>query len=237
MRKLQLLLVPAEGQSLNLLEARLVAEGQALRSRLDVPGRLHRRAIRLPDDPFATTAHGAEVVTGFAAMMELAVPDEAGAQPLIDAVEGCAERLEGLGARIDATASAALIGTEHVIVPGEEPVALFYALRRLPTLDPEGFRDHWLHRHAELGRAVPGLRGYRQVHADPEASKAAAAAAGVGVHDFDGVAEAYYADVEDFLGIMAKPEVTADALEDEKRFIDHSRSTGMLTRIAYRVRD
>jgi hypothetical protein len=49
--------------------------------------------------------------------------------------------------------------------------------------------------------------------------------------DFNGAAQGYYRDVKDFLEIMAQPEVTADAIEDEKNFIDHSRSVMGLFKI------
>jgi hypothetical protein len=49
------------------------------------------------------------------------------------------------------------------------------------------------------------------------------------IYDFEGVAEGYYTDRDQFLRIMSQAEMTEAALEDEKRFIDHSRSPASLT--------
>jgi hypothetical protein len=218
---LDLLLRLREGQSPNLLEARLASEGQTIRSRLSGMGCRQLRAIRLADDPFASTEHGDSVGTGFDAVLQVAMRPDADAALLVGAVKGASERL---GDWIDPSRSAALIGQQHVIVPGEGPIWLV-------------FLDHWLHKHADIARAVPGLTGYCQVHADPEASRAAAEAAGFSIADFDGAAECCYADVGQFLAQMAEPEVSSRALEDEKLFIDHDRTSAVLTRVAYRVND
>jgi hypothetical protein len=170
---LDLLLRLREGQSPNLLEARLASEGQTIRSRLSGEGCRQLRAIRIADDPFASTEHEDSVGTGFDAVLQVAMRPDADAALLVGAVKGASERL---GDWIDPSRSAALIGQQHVIVPGEGPIWLVYAIRRLPELTREAFLDHWLHKHADIARAVPGLTGYCQVHADPEASRAAAEA-------------------------------------------------------------
>ncbi len=140
---------------------------------------------------------------------------------LVSAVKDVGTRL---GDWIDPVRSAAIAGMEHVIVPGSQRLELVFALRRLPALSPEQFRDHWLNVHAEIARGIGALQGYRQFHADDQHSEAAAASAGVGVADFEGAAEAYYQNSEAFLKIMSEPAVAADALADERTFIDHSRS-------------
>lgn len=231
---LDLLLRLREGQSPNLLEARLASEGQTIRSRLSGEGCRQLRAIRLADDPFASTEHGGSVAAGFDAVLQVAARPDADPALLVGAVKGASERL---GDWIDPSCSAALIGQRHVIVPGDGPIWLVYAIRRLPELTREAFLDHWLHKHADIARTVPGLTGYCQVHADPETSRAAAEAAGFAIADFDGAAECCYADVDQFLAQMAEPEVSSRALEDERLFIDHDRTSAVLTRVAYRVND
>jgi hypothetical protein len=223
-RKVQLLLALSETGTPDGLAAALGEEADRWRSGATPPLRV-RWGTRLPEDPFATTEQGRSAgsfgIDGFidaAGPVAPAVLEELGA--------GAGGRL---GAQVDGSRSAAVAGEEHVIVGGDEAVLLVYALRRLSALTHEQFCDHWLNRHAEFGRRVPGLRGYRQFHADESATAAAAAAAGVGITDLDGVAEAFYADVQDFLALMATPEVAADAMEDEKRFIDHARSAGSVT--------
>jgi hypothetical protein len=114
-------------------------------------------------------------------------------------------------------------------------LTLVFALHRLPSLSSEQFHDYWLNKHAEVGRAVPGLQGYRQFHANQEATKAAAEAVGVALSDFEGAAEGFYRSLKDFLEIMSKPEVAADAIEDEKKFIDHSRSVIGLYHVAWNM--
>jgi EthD domain-containing protein len=140
---------------------------------------------------------------------------------LTGAVRGIAA---DLGPLIDPARSAALAGAEHVIVPGEQPLMLAMAIRRLPSLTHEQYVGHWSTAHAELGRAVPGSQGYRQVRAVAPLSRQVAAAAGVGVADLDGVALAYYADEQAFFAIMGNAEVTGPLLADEQTFIDHARS-------------
>ena len=72
---------------------------------------------------------------------------------------------------------------------------------------------------------MPDSEGYRQVHTDTTLTERARSAAGVSGTDFDGVALAYYSDSAAFRAIMANAEVVEPLLEDERRFIDHERST------------
>ena len=228
--KVQLLFSLGDGVSSGLLEGRLASEGQRVRE-LAPPGGRHRRAFRLPDDPTRQIAHGeqmADAPLSFDAVFELSSDDDL--DRLISAVQGVGKAVEQWTVP---ERSAAIAGTEHVIVPGQRPLLLVFPLRRLESLTSEQFHDYWLHKHAEVALDVPGLQGYRQFHADAAASAAAAAAAGVGISDFEGAAEGYYQDIDAFLEVMSKPEVAADALEDEKRFIDHARSVIGLYRISW----
>jgi hypothetical protein len=231
LRKVTLLLRLGEGKSLNLLEGYLASLGQTVRER--VPrGYRHRRAVLLPGDPLRGTAHGAAMKAAeppFEAVFEVggeAAPETV----LLEAVEGAASVL---GEWIDASRSAAILGEERVIVPGRHPVLLVFALRRRRELGAEEFHAYWRDTHAEVGEAVPGLPGYRQLHGEAAANRAAAAAAGVAMADFDGAAEGYYPDLAAFAAVMGQPEVAVDALEDEKRFIDHARSVIGVYRIAW----
>ena len=102
---------------------------------------------------------------------------------------------------------------------------LAMALTRKNPLTRAEFQLHWATKHAELGRRVPGSQGYRQVHTDATLTEPARSAVGVGNLDFDGVALAYYADSAELRGILANPSIVEPLLEDERRFIDHERST------------
>lgn len=228
--KVQLLLTLSAGHSPDEVQGKLAAEGQRTLG-LAPRGCQHRLALRLVDERIAQLAHAAATGAAppsFDAVFEVGGED-ADLGFLIASVKGFSERLDGW---VEPARSAALAGVEHVIVAGSRPLVLVYALRRLPRLSSDAFHDYWLHTHAEMGRRVPGQQGYRQFHAFAEATRAASAAAGVALSAFDGVAEAYYQDVETFLALMARPEVSADALADERNFIDHTCSVMGLYRLS-----
>jgi hypothetical protein len=127
------------------------------------------------------------------------------------------------GGWIDAKRSSALAGSEYDIMPGIAPELIVFALRRLATLTRQEFQNYWLNVHADFGRRISGNR-YRQFHADPHATRQVARRAHMQAADFDGVAEAYFADITALNAMLASPQVAEAALADEKRFIDHSRS-------------
>jgi hypothetical protein len=230
-RKVQLLLTGWPDKPLGLLEAHLASEGQRIRE-LMPDGGSHRRLFRLANDPTRQVAHGDEMAAAeppFDAVFEVGAED-ADLAVIAAAVKDVAGRL---GEWVDPSRSAAIAGTEHVIVPGNQPLELVFALRRLPTLTSQQFHDHWLNEHAEIARRVPGLRGYRQFHAEAAASADAAASAGLAGCDFEGTAEGFFENRDAFLQTMAQPAVTADALADERTFIDHARSVIGLYRVAW----
>jgi hypothetical protein len=150
------------------------------------------------------------------------------ATDLLPVVEGLAERC---ATWLDAERSAAVLGTEYVIVEGEEQIRLAFALRRWSSLTHEEFQDYWLHRHTRLGqRRLSDLGGYSQVHADADLSAQAAGAAGVGSADFEGVAFGYWRDEDTFDAFMVRAEIMDRFLEDERKFIDHDRSAIVIGR-------
>ncbi len=110
-------------------------------------------------------------------------------------------------------------------------IKLLYCLRRRPELTLQEFQEHWLERHSQFGIANKQVLRYVQYHAlldDPIRSALAQAAAGEGgAQPYDGMAAAWFASPEALKQSMSSEEVAA-ALEDEKLFIDHSRSTAVL---------
>lgn len=116
-----------------------------------------------------------------------------------------------------------LVGREVAITSGDGPVFCTMPLRRLPSLDRPGFMQAWFGVHAQLGVEVPGVR-YRQNHVDLAATDAAKARVGGEGEALDGLAESYFDNIEHGFEIMSQPSVEVDAIVDEKRFIDHSRS-------------
>jgi len=154
---------------------------------------------------------------GFDALVSLG-GDECGFDELTDRLCELTGDLDGL---VDAQRSAAIAGRVQVVLDGDGPVFAHYPLRRLPHLTIEAFQAHWSSTHADLARAVPGLAGYRQFHADIDATVAAAAAVGVGVTDFEGAAEGRRLS-RDAPPLAPGPQLEA-VLADERRFIDVTR--------------
>jgi hypothetical protein len=63
-----------------------------------------------------------------------------------------------------------------------------------------------------------------QFHVDPEASRTAAATAGLGLWTADSISELHIRDLRGFLKAVATWELGSDAMEDEERFIDRRNS-------------
>ena len=217
--KIQLLFSASNTDDRDKINNFLVSEWELIKQKL--PDVQHRRAIRVPNDPTASVPQDGQPddlleQPPFDVMLELRGEDVS-FDLLIKAIEGIGERL---GPLIDATNSAALLGNEHMIVPGNEPLFLNMVLRRPSKWSREDWHDHWLEHHAaDVRENVSGLQGYRQFHADEQASKEAAESARVGIYDYEGTAEGYYSDIEKFLETLSDPEVAKDT-----GFIDHSRS-------------
>jgi uncharacterized protein (TIGR02118 family) len=109
-------------------------------------------------------------------------------------------------------------------------IKLVFCLRRLPHLSREAFQRYWLESHGPLVRQLaPALRlkRYVQVHTVTSAFSEAMSRHRGAPEDFDGVAELWWDSVDDFARAGTTKE-GRDAgrrlLEDEKRFIDLSRS-------------
>ena len=109
-------------------------------------------------------------------------------------------------------------------------VKLVFALRRRPELSREQFQRYWLENHAPLVRSyaeVLGIRRYVQVHTLPDEVQVALRASRDAPEAYDGVAELWYDSLEAIGAAVATDEGRAAAialLEDERTFIDHSRS-------------
>lgn len=72
---------------------------------------------------------------------------------------------------------------------------------------------------------MPGLAGYRQLHTDPDSTGQVARRSGIGHSDFDGAASVRFSSLTALASTMAEREFAEAAYEDEKRFIDHTRSS------------
>ncbi|OLO27301.1 hypothetical protein BTR23_20470 [Alkalihalophilus pseudofirmus] len=111
-------------------------------------------------------------------------------------------------------------------------IKLTFCICRLPHLTHEEFDRYWKDHHAELVRSYAKelrIRRYIQVPAynnqavQEKARKSRAAE----FKEFDGIAELWWDSLNDLISALGTPEgAAADKvlLEDEKRFIDLSRS-------------
>src|ERR1022692_1646318 len=95
-------------------------------------------------------------------------------------------------------------------------VKIVYCISKLPRLSNEEFHRYWRDIHGPIAGKIPGCRKCGETPPVPR---------GVGEREpaFDGVAELWFDDWKALEAAMATKEVAA-ALEDERKFIDHSRT-------------
>ena len=173
---------------------------------------------------------------GFDAAVELTVP----VKQSLSALLGCLEEIRGAaGHVVDQARSAAVAGTDVMILKGDGPVRLVYGMRRRAETSHRDFCRFWEKHYTSVTRFTPGLAGYCQLHGDPKASEKAAAAAGVDLHDVDGVALHWYRSLDDFASAVALvgplvPHAGApvpfneQAVAAERRFSDLGRVSAIL---------
>lgn len=101
-------------------------------------------------------------------------------------------------------------------------VKLIYCITRKAGLSVAEFQSYWRDTHAPIAGAIPGLRRYVQCHTLPELYGDANAPS------YDGAAELWFDDMESLRSAMASPELKA-ARDDERNFIDHSRTALFVT--------
>jgi hypothetical protein len=163
---------------------------------------------------------------GFDAVFELNAADRGSLPGLVSAME---EFRLSAGHLVDRAKSAAVAGTDVVVVEGKGPVHLVYGMRRKADTSHEEFSRFWEQQHTTVAKFTPGLAGYRQLHADPELSKAAADAAGVDLYDVDGVALEWFAALPDFCSAVGAPvDFKERAKSSEGQFNDIERATAIV---------
>lgn len=166
-------------------------------------------ALALPDDALPALAHAA------------------GRDPEVpDALVTLGEGQDGAPviALADPGRSRVVAAQRHAVLPGGDAIRLFFGLRRLPQLTRAAFHDYWLNHHAQIGRRLIPPYTYHQLHADAGATEAASAGTGLAASTYDGLVEVHFPDVDAFVRQLSRADVAVEALEDEKNFIDHSRS-------------
>lgn len=109
-------------------------------------------------------------------------------------------------------------------------IKLTFCLTRLPHLSREAFQDYWFKTHGPLVASVAGtlmIRRYVQMHSLPAEMSSALRASRGAPGEYDGVAQLWYDSLDVLVANSQRPEARAAAallLEDERRFIDHSKS-------------
>ena len=217
-------IAPIHGREKSLSEC---LASRIARWREDHPDLQFERFERLPNDPFRSEApyRATLGIRGNAA-----TPDR------------LARLLDGFAAEIEDVARAelgtALVGTD---IAFREPdpncaVRLEYLMRRKDDSDHESYLRRYRDVHSRFGLATPGARGYVQFHVDPEASQAVARAAGLGVWDIDSVSELHLGSLDEFLEAITQSSVGAEAIADEKLFVDRAHSFYLCSRNPERPR-
>lgn len=135
----------------------------------------------------------------------------------------------GLGARLADVArtdlSTLLVGEDVTFIASQRaPVRYQYLMRRKAGYSHDAYLARYREIHSRFGLVTPGILGYVQFHVDPEASRRAAALAGLGVWDVDSVSELHLESAEIFLGAIAHSPVGAEAIADEEIFVDRAAS-------------
>lgn len=109
-------------------------------------------------------------------------------------------------------------------------IKLTFCLHRLPHLSREAFQHYWREEHAPLvarHAETLGIRRYVQCHAETHEFNAAVRASREAPEMYDGVAELWWDSWEALFAAGENPgnaDAAAALLEDERKFIDLSRS-------------
>jgi uncharacterized protein (TIGR02118 family) len=113
---------------------------------------------------------------------------------------------------------------------GNTMIKLAFCLHRLPQLSREEFQRYWHERHAPLvakNRQALRIRRYVQLHAATTPFNDAIREGRGAPAGYDGVAELWWESLNDIQAATTTPEGQAaglELLEDERKFIDLSRS-------------
>lgn len=109
-------------------------------------------------------------------------------------------------------------------------IKITFCLTRLPTLSRPEFQNYWRETHGPLVASVKDvlrIRRYVQTHSLPVETEAEIRRTRGGPPGYDGVAELWWDSFDDLTANTTDPravEAAAMLLEDEKRFIDLSKS-------------
>ena len=115
-------------------------------------------------------------------------------------------------------------------------IKMVMCLRRHAGKTREQFQDYWLHKHGPFFQKHAGdmrAKRYVQSHTlDTPLNEGMKSSRGM-LPEYDGVAEVWFDSEEDLMEAMNSPEgqrLSAVLLEDEKNFIDHSKSSAFIVK-------
>jgi hypothetical protein len=209
-------------------ERTLVGAAGELRGRVERKGGTVRVGTRLPDDPLAAIARERELRLLDGAV-EVTLPDPSDTSGVTSALDGFAGMVRDT---TDTDASIVVAGTCHLVRAGTGPVMLASTGLRREGVSRAEHSEWWLHVHGPMSmRLVPESLGYQQLHGDPDASRAAATAAGLGGPPMDFAETAYFESVDGLTGPMSDPDIGRELVEDEAGFIDHSSLVAAMCRL------
>ena len=107
---------------------------------------------------------------------------------------------------------------------------------RHPEMSRKQFQDYWLNNHGALFKKFADtykVKRYVQCHTiDTPLNDGIRESRGM-AQEYDGVAELWFDSEEELIEAMSSPEgqkLSAILLEDEAKFLDHTRSTAFITR-------
>jgi len=113
-------------------------------------------------------------------------------------------------------------------------IKLIMCLTRRSDLSREEFREYWMNNHGPFfmsNAEAMGAKKYVQSHTiDSPLNEGMRASRGM-LPEYDGVAEVWFESEEALMEGMSSPEgqkLGALLLEDEKNFIDHSKSSAFI---------
>lgn len=109
-------------------------------------------------------------------------------------------------------------------------------ITRHPDMTRAEFKDYWMNKHGPFFMENAGAmraKKYVQSHTiDTPLNEGLRSSRGM-LPEYDGVAEVWYESEEELMEAMSSPEgqkLSAALLEDEGRFIDHSKSSAFIVK-------
>jgi EthD domain len=115
-------------------------------------------------------------------------------------------------------------------------IKVVYCLSRKEDLTREQFQQYWRGQHAEKVKEraeAIGMKRYVQSHSYDTPMNAGMASERGGLDGYDGIMEGWWDSEGQAMAALTTPkgmQAMAELLDDEKRFIDHSRSRIFVTR-------